>query len=209
VGIPRQPFFNNLDADVGKAIDAALAVLAKLTAGMTDITLPAVAGGPILGAEAYHAQWITKTPELYQPPVRAALQNAGNIKAEPYVRALRDLAKARRDIGNVFTKVDLLALPTMADPPFRIETGLTRNVSRRNTSPFDAWGIPTISIPCGFTSAGLPIGLQIAGRRGRKAPFSPWPTPTSRPPTGTPGTRIRRSTGTRVSGRQADRPRVN
>jgi aspartyl-tRNA(Asn)/glutamyl-tRNA(Gln) amidotransferase subunit A len=165
LGLPRQPFFNNLDPDVGKAIDAALVVLAKLTAGMTDVTLPAVAGGPIMGAEAYayHVQWITKTPELYQPPVRAALQNAGNIKAEPYVRALRDLAKVRREIRNVFTGVDLLVLPTMADPPFRIETGLTRNVSARNTSPFDAYGIPTISIPCGFTSAGLPIGLQIAG----------------------------------------------
>ena len=54
-------------------------------------------------------------------------------------------------------------LPTMADPPFKIEVGLTRNVSARNTSPFDAYGIPVISIPCGFTSAGLPIGLQIAG----------------------------------------------
>ena len=165
LGLPRQPFFNNLDPDVGKAIDAALTVLAKLTAGMTDVTLPAVSGGPIMGAEAYayHAQWITKTPELYQPPVRAALQNAGNIKAEPYVRALRDLAKVRRDIRNVFSSVDLLVLPTMADPPFKIETGLTRNVSARNTSPFDAYGIPTISIPCGFTSAGLPIGIQIAG----------------------------------------------
>jgi aspartyl-tRNA(Asn)/glutamyl-tRNA(Gln) amidotransferase subunit A len=52
-------------------------------------------------------------------------------------------------------------LPTMADPPFEIETGLTRNVSARNTSPFDAYGIPMISIPCGFTSDNLPIGLQI------------------------------------------------
>ena len=144
---------------------AALAVLARLTGKMTDVTLPAVIGGPIMGAEAYayHARWITKTPELYQPPVRAALLNGGNIKAEPYVRALRDLAKTRRDIRDVFKNVDLLVLPTMADPPFKIETGLTRNVSARNTSPFDAYGIPTISIPCGFTSAGLPIGLQIAG----------------------------------------------
>ena len=56
-----------------------------------------------------------------------------------------------------------LVLPTMADPPFKIETGLTRNVSARNRSLFEAYGIPTISIPCGFTSAALPIGLQIAG----------------------------------------------
>jgi aspartyl-tRNA(Asn)/glutamyl-tRNA(Gln) amidotransferase subunit A len=171
LGLPRKPFFDNLNPDVGKAVDAALIVLAKLTADMTDVTLPPAAAGPIMGAEAYtyHAQWITKTPELYQLPTRNALQNAGNITAESYARALRDLARTRREIGKVFTNVDLLVLPTMADPPFRIETGLTRNVSARNTSPFDSYGIPTISIPCGFTSAGLPTGLQIAG--------APWAEP--------------------------------
>jgi aspartyl-tRNA(Asn)/glutamyl-tRNA(Gln) amidotransferase subunit A len=171
LGLPRKPFFDNLNPDVGRAMDAALVVLGKLTASMTDVTLPQAGGGSIMGAEAYtyHAQWITKTPELYQPGVRGALQNGANIRAEPYARALRDLAQIRRDIKKVFTNVDLLVLPTMADPPFKIEVGLTRNVSARNTSPFDAFGIPTISIPCGFTSAGLPIGLQIAG--------APWAEP--------------------------------
>ncbi len=171
LGLPRKPFFDNLNPDVGKAIDAALAVLAKLTANSTDVTLPPAGGGSVMAAEAYtyHAQWINKTPELYDPPIRAALQRGADIKAEPYARALRDLAQARREIRNVFTNVDLLVLPTMADPPFKIEVGLTRNVSARNTSPFDSYGIPTISIPCGFTSAGLPIGLQIAG--------APWAEP--------------------------------
>jgi aspartyl-tRNA(Asn)/glutamyl-tRNA(Gln) amidotransferase subunit A len=172
LGLPRKPFFENLHPDVEHAMDAALAVLGKLTASMKDVDLPRPSGGPILAAESYtyHAQWITKSPELYQPPVRAALQNGKEIRAEPYVRALRDLAQTRRDIRRVFANVDLLVLPTMADPPFKIEVGLTRNVSARNTSPFDAFGIPTISIPCGFTSTGLPIGLQIAG--------APWAEPT-------------------------------
>ncbi|MBV8731508.1 MAG: amidase [Acidobacteriia bacterium] len=165
LGVPRKPFFDNLDPDVAAAIDSALAVLEKLTAGMHDVELPQPATGPILGAEAYayHSQWFTKTPELYQPQVRAALQRAADVKAEPYARALRELGQLRRDIKKVFTNVDLLILPTMADPPFRIEEGLSRNVSARNTSPFDAYGIPTISIPCGFTRTGLPIGMQIAG----------------------------------------------
>jgi aspartyl-tRNA(Asn)/glutamyl-tRNA(Gln) amidotransferase subunit A len=172
LGLPRKPFFDNLDSDVGKAIDAALAVLAKLTASTMDVSLPQAGGGSIMGAEAYtyHAQWITKTPELYQPPIRASLQRGADAKAEPYVRALRELAQTRRDIKKVFANVDLLVLPTMADPPFKIEVGLTRNVSARNTSIFDVFGIPTISIPCGFTSAGLPVGLQIAG--------APWAEPT-------------------------------
>jgi aspartyl-tRNA(Asn)/glutamyl-tRNA(Gln) amidotransferase subunit A len=173
LGIPRKPFFDALNPDVASAMDAALAVLTKLTAGTTDVTLPSAgtAGGALIGAEAftYHAQWITKTPELYDAPVRAAILRGADIKAEPYARALRQLAQLRRDIKSVFTNVDLLVLPTMADPPFKIEVGLTRNVSARNTSPFDAYGIPVISIPCGFTSAGLPIGLQIAG--------APWAEP--------------------------------
>jgi aspartyl-tRNA(Asn)/glutamyl-tRNA(Gln) amidotransferase subunit A len=152
-------------------MDAALALLSRLTAGTTDVVLPQPAIGPVLGAEAYayHSQWITKSPELYQPGVRAALQRSADIKAEPYVLGLRNLAQIRREIKKIFTAVDLLVLPTMADPPFKIEEGLTRNVSARNTSPFDAFGIPTISIPCGFTGEGLPIGLQIAG--------APWAEP--------------------------------
>ncbi|HJT86403.1 MAG TPA: amidase [Bryobacteraceae bacterium] len=172
LGIPRKPFYDNLNPDVGKAMDAALALLGKLTARTMDIELPPPAAGPILGAEsyAYHAQWFTKTPQFYQPQVRAALQRASTIKTDDYARGLRNLAQIRRDIGKVFANVDLLVLPTMADPPFKIEEGLNRNVSARNTSPFDVYGIPTISIPCGFTRDGLPIGMQIAG--------APWTEPT-------------------------------
>ncbi len=171
LGLPKKPFFDDLNPDVAKAMAAALTVLAKLTAGATDVTLPPASAGSVMGAEAYayHKQWIDKTPELYDPPVRASLQRGADIKAEPYALGLRSLAQARRDIREVFTKVDLLVLPTMADPPFKIEVGLTRNVSARNTSVFDVYGIPMISIPCGFTSAGLPIGIQIGG--------APWAEP--------------------------------
>lgn len=166
IGLPRKPFFDDLNPDVGNSISDALGVIAKLTASMTDITLPQPASsGPVMGVEAftYHKEWITKTPELYEPPIRAAIQGGGRIPAETYARGLRDIARSRREIRSVFEKVDLLVLPTMAEPPFKIEVGLTKNVSARNTAPFDVYGIPVISIPCGFTSAGLPVGLQIAG----------------------------------------------
>jgi len=165
LGVPRKPFFDNLHPDVAKAMEEALPVLQKLTAGMKDVELPQPAAGPVLGAEAfeYHAQFFAKSPELYQPQVRAALQRSSGILAEAYIRGLLNVRQLRRDIVKVFEPVDLLVLPTMADPPFRIEEGVNRNVSARNTSPFDAFGIPTISIPCGFTRDGLPIGMQIAG----------------------------------------------
>jgi aspartyl-tRNA(Asn)/glutamyl-tRNA(Gln) amidotransferase subunit A len=172
LGTPRKPFFDALHPDVQKAVDQALDVLRKLTAGIKDVQLPPVNGGPVLGADAYayHAAFFAKTPELYQPPVRAAIERSREIRVDAYARALRDVAQARRDIGKFFSDVDAILLPTMADPPFRIEEGLTKNVSARNTSVFDLLGIPMISIPCGFTQQGLPIGLQIGA--------APWAEPT-------------------------------
>jgi aspartyl-tRNA(Asn)/glutamyl-tRNA(Gln) amidotransferase subunit A len=165
IGIPRAPFYDALNPDVSKAMDAALAVLKRMTAGMQDVTLPPVNSGSVLAAEmySYHAPYFAKNPEMYQAPVRAALQRGSQILAGPYANSLREVWRSRREIEKTFGNVDLLVLPTMADPPFRVEEGLTRNVSARNTSTFDAYGIPVISVPCGFTQAGLPIGMQIAG----------------------------------------------
>jgi aspartyl-tRNA(Asn)/glutamyl-tRNA(Gln) amidotransferase subunit A len=62
--------------------------------------------------------------------------------------------------------VDLLVTPTMAELPIRIEDATESQADDgliRNTSPFNSFGIPTISIPCGFSREGLPIGLQISG----------------------------------------------
>jgi aspartyl-tRNA(Asn)/glutamyl-tRNA(Gln) amidotransferase subunit A len=134
--------------------------------------LPQINAGPVIAAEpyVYHAPYFAKTPELYQPPLRASLQRGSEVKAEAYGHALRDVAQARRDIRKFFANVDAFVLPTMADPPFKVEDGLTRNVSSRNTLPFDVFGIPMISVPCGFTSDGLPIGIQIGG--------APWAEPT-------------------------------
>lgn len=165
IGLPRAPFFDALHPDVAKAMDTALGIIKKLTASMEDVALPQVASGPVMAAEpyAYHQPYYAKTPELYQPPLQASLKRGSEVKAEPYANALRVIASARREIKKTFARVDLLVLPTMADPPFKVEEGLTRNVSPRNTSIFDAFGIPMISIPCGFTSTGLPIGMQIGG----------------------------------------------
>jgi aspartyl-tRNA(Asn)/glutamyl-tRNA(Gln) amidotransferase subunit A len=78
----------------------------------------------------------------------------------------------RRTVSHVFAEVDLLITPTTPVPPITIEEASNMppppppgEVWLRNTRPFNAYGLPTISIPCGFTSAGLPIGLQIAGPR--------------------------------------------
>jgi aspartyl-tRNA(Asn)/glutamyl-tRNA(Gln) amidotransferase subunit A len=177
IGIPRAPFFNNLDPEVAKATEVALDLLTKLTAGLRDVQLPPSGNGAaVFGPEAYayHAQWITKTPEKYQPATRRVILGAAENKADAYASALRQLSLVRREIRKTFDEVDVLVTPTMGAPPGLIQdpnappaptSGAPRGGN--NAQAFDAYGLPAISLPCGFTNSGLPIGLQIVG-----APFA-------------------------------------
>jgi aspartyl-tRNA(Asn)/glutamyl-tRNA(Gln) amidotransferase subunit A len=122
-------------------------------------------------AHAYHSRWIVDSPEKYQPQTRERLvQFASAVTGEEYVQARRQCDQLRRDIKKVFATADLLVTPTMAGAPSPIEPieqSAPLDPSRsRNTWPFDVFGLPAITVPCGFTRAGLPIGLQIVG-----APF--------------------------------------
>ena len=171
-------FFENLDPEVAKASDAALEVLRKLTAGVTEVQLPP-SGNPaqIWGPEAlaYHAKWFAESPEKYQPATRRQLQQSTQEQAADYAQAVRQVELLRRDISKVFTRVDLLVTPTLVSPPALIEPNPPPNAAagrgtgpgRNNNAPFDVFGLPAISVPCGFTAAGLPLGLQIVG-----APFA-------------------------------------
>jgi len=169
IGIVRAPFFEALDPEVQKAMDAAIDVLRKHAASASDVTLPAAAGLTVLGPEAYayHSKWIVESPALYQAPTRAILQRSADVKASIYAGDLRKLYQLRRDVKKVFSNVDVLITPTMPAPPVTIAQSATQSAPTRNTAPFDVFGLPTVSVPCGFTSSGLPIGLQISG-----APFA-------------------------------------
>jgi aspartyl-tRNA(Asn)/glutamyl-tRNA(Gln) amidotransferase subunit A len=177
LGIPRALFFDKLDPDIAKAAAKAIDVLRKLTAGAHDVALPAVADLPsVVGPEtyAYHAQHFSRTPTLYQPATRKRLERGRDVPSATYAQARRDLDRVRREVRSVFADVDLLVTPTMKIPPYTIEEALKRDneeippmVLLSNTGPFNLFGLPTISVPCGFTEKGLPIGLQISG-----APFA-------------------------------------
>jgi aspartyl-tRNA(Asn)/glutamyl-tRNA(Gln) amidotransferase subunit A len=165
LGIPRKVFYENLDPEIDAAVSQALDVLRKLTAGTSDVELPAVGNIPVLAAEAYayHLPYFSKTPELYQPTTRSRLEAGARVTAEAYIRGRRELDRIRRAVPTVFSTVDLLITPTTPVPPSTIERAEAGAASLRNTSPFDAYGLPTMSIPCGFTKAGLPVGIQISG----------------------------------------------
>jgi aspartyl-tRNA(Asn)/glutamyl-tRNA(Gln) amidotransferase subunit A len=165
LGIPRKLFYQDLDPDIEAAVSQALDVLRKLTAATTDVELPAIGNSPVLAAEAYayHLPYFSKTPELYQPTTRSRLEAGARVTAEAYIRGRRELDRIRRAVPAVFSTVDLLITPTTPVPPSTIERAEAGAASLRNTSPFDSYGLPTMSIPCGFTKLGLPIGLQISG----------------------------------------------
>jgi aspartyl-tRNA(Asn)/glutamyl-tRNA(Gln) amidotransferase subunit A len=175
IGVVRRIFFDQLDSQVEAAINAALDVIAKLTAGVRDAELPAYKLLPVVAVEAYayHTPYLTKTPELYQPSTLARLKGGATISASNYAEARRELDRLRRAVGAVFSSVDLLVTPTTPRAAVTIADGAHEETPPpggvspllRNTQPFDIFGLPTISIPCGFTREGLPIGLQISGPR--------------------------------------------
>ena len=175
IGVVRRIFFDQLDSQVEAAINVALDVIGKLTAGTRDAELPSYKLLPVTAVEAfaYHTPYLTKTPELYQPSTLARLRAGAMISAPAYAEARRELDRLRRAVGPVFSSVDLLVTPTTPRAAVTIAEGAREETPPpggvspllRNTQPFDVFGLPTISIPCGFTREGLPIGLQISGPR--------------------------------------------
>lgn len=166
IGVPEDPYWQNVDPEVEAAAMTALDLMTGLTSGrVTDVNLPA-SGSPatIWDAEAYayHTPWITAVPELYQPGTRRTLENAADAPAGEYAAALREVNLLRRLIPAVFDDVDVLVLPTMKSPPGLLE-GVDGPGRGNNNVAFDVFGLPSISVPCGFTAAGLPIGIQIVG----------------------------------------------
>lgn len=173
LGLPAGDYFARLHRDVERAVDRAVAVLTDLSSGAREVTLPAVPNFGILLAEgyAYHEQYLSDPEKraLYNPVTLERLVAAGQIPAADYIRAMRELSLARHAIASVFDEVDLLVTPTVPSLPERIDAARNpaepsgAESSVRNTAPFNIYGIPTVSIPCGFSGSGLPIGIQISG----------------------------------------------
>ena len=173
IGVVRDFFFEELDPEIDAAMNQALKVIGNLSREVLEVKLPTTPAA-VQAPEVYavHARYFASTPELYRPWMRERLAQAAEVDALSYVISRRELDQVRRTIDAVFATVDLLVTPTTPVPPITIEEALNMTIPPppgelwlRNTRPFNAYGLPTISIPCGFTQAGLPIGLQIAGPR--------------------------------------------
>jgi aspartyl-tRNA(Asn)/glutamyl-tRNA(Gln) amidotransferase subunit A len=177
LGVPAY-FYDHLDPEVGRAVEDALAVASKLTKGTRDVVLPTFSevgnlGG---GAEtyAYHEEHFKRAAGRYLPPQRRRLEAASKTSttAADYVRAKWRLDLLRRTVDDAFKEVDAVVVPTirilpptLADLTKEAREGTLRLLMEviANTQPFNIYGIPAVTVPCGFSRSGLPIGLTFAG----------------------------------------------
>jgi len=174
IGLPKQFFFENVDVEVESAVRSAIALLGEMGAVLAEVDVPLISELPggvtaimLPEALAYHQKWMSERPDDYGDDVRFRLELGASFLAVHYVQAqrLREMAvEAWRE--EVFAKVDLIVTPTTPITARPIEEGdlqVTFNLIRF-TNPLNFLGVPAISIPCGFTGEGLPVGLQLAGR---------------------------------------------
>lgn len=173
-------YYDHLDPEVKAAFDTAVDVLNKLTSGSKEMALPP-AVRPLNGAAetlAWHEDYVKSSAALYMLPERRrleALAKDGGGTAVDYVKGMWENQLLRRTIDDVFANagVDLVVVPTHRILPPKIDDLIARAYSNSpsdprvtsNCSPFNIFGLPAISIPCGFSKDGLPIGLMIAGPR--------------------------------------------
>ena len=171
VGVPRTLFYDNVDPQILDAIERALSVLSDLTASTQEVELPSrpLARPIFVEAYEYHAEYLDERRELYAASTLERIVRGTEMSATDYAEVLYQLRLGRKAIARVFEGVDVLITPTLAQLPVSIEAALespldVTQMLIRNPAPFNYYAIPTISIPCGFSREGLPIGLQISGR---------------------------------------------
>src|SRR5262245_38460243 len=171
VGVVRDYFFEGIDPEVEKGFEQALATLRQLGASVEDVQIPSIqSAGAFMAimlseAFAYHEHDLREHPERFGELLRERLLAGGLITASEYVQAQRIRTRLQADMAAALRRVDVLATPTSPKPAptFTQVYDPDYGFPRGNTGPFNMTGLPSLAVPCGFTTSGLPISLQITG----------------------------------------------
>lgn len=176
IGIAREYFFEDLEPEIGTFVNEALLRMEEITAGMREVSIPVDSDRTVFNAEvwAYHQGFAEGTPELYQPETLRRIQHCAGVSATDYIRARQHLEGLRRSVAQIFQDIDVLVTPTvpvlpptvaeLLNPPDQLRG--KELTMLRNTRPFNVLGLPAITISCGTSKSGLPIGLQLVAAVG-------------------------------------------
>ncbi|MBT5778693.1 MAG: amidase [Rhodospirillaceae bacterium] len=178
IGIDEQYISRDVDPVVADGLSTALDVLRGEGASIRLVTMPPYddvidSWVPICSAEAAlgHAETYPARAAEYGPVTGGLLETGVNLSSTDYARATIIRRNFCGQLARLFDEIDLIAAPAMVVPTPRNDDldellGAPGALERliRFTSPFDHSGSPTISLPCGFTGEGLPLGFQLIGR---------------------------------------------
>jgi len=180
VGVPLHFFFDHVDSEIGRAVNAAIRTLEGLGMRTVEVDIPGLeccaameAHINLAEATSYHEQYLKTQADAYGAGVRTDLEAGRFLLATDYVKSQRARAWLQRNFNEALGHADVIVSPTVpAFPPMVGEVWVQSGDLRehivdaflRLNIPYDLTGLPAISVPCGFSASGLPIGLQIAGR---------------------------------------------
>ena len=180
VGLPQDYFYDVIDDEVHIAVQQAARILEELGAHVEECSIPALndsisISGTILLTEAaeIHLDNLRERADDFGVDVRGRLEEGAMTPAVSYIAAQRARAEFNRKIAEAMKTYDILLAPTTAIGAPRIGDSVVDvggvseaklAIMPRLTRPHNICGIPTVSVPCGFTSEGLPIGMQLAAR---------------------------------------------
>jgi aspartyl-tRNA(Asn)/glutamyl-tRNA(Gln) amidotransferase subunit A len=180
IGVPTAFYVDDLDAEVAGILDATMAVFKREGANVVQVELPdqrqlSGASQLVLAVEAaaFHKRWMIERPQDYGPQVLMRLQNGLAIPGVSYLEALRWRGQALAahlatvaGVDAVIAPVSPVPAPTIAESDVGNSPDAEAVIQRltRFTRPINYLGLPALSIPCGFTRGGLPVGMQLIGR---------------------------------------------